>query len=47
MESIILDGKMIKLGSLPKEKLKQILSKLNDEEIEVKEEISEILEEQT
>jgi len=47
MESIILDGKMIKLSSLPKEKLKQILSRLNDEESEIKEEISEILEDQT
>lgn len=47
MESIILDGKMIKLSSLPKEKLKQILSRLNDEESEIKEEISRILEDQT
>lgn len=47
MESIIFDGKMIKLSSLPKEKLKQILSKLNEEESEIKEEISGMLEDQT
>ncbi len=45
MGNIVLDGEMINLNTLTMEKLKNILDKIDTEELVVKEEISEILEE--
>lgn len=44
MENIVLDGKMVNLASLPIEKLKKTLKKIDEEEFKIKQEIDQILE---